>query len=94
MDSRKRYRANFTKGGVMVPESRIIADLLLQGVDAAGWKQAFEGQNVLHKRSPTTASTKAALIRSRLQTMSEGQWQLVRDGSSPMAKSLSSFVAL
>lgn len=69
----------------MVPESRIIADLLLRGVDAAGWKQAIEGENVLRKRSPTTASTKAALIRSRLQTMSEGLWQLVRDGSKPVA---------
>ena len=56
-----------------------------EGVDAAGWKQAIEGENVLRKRSPTTASTKAALIRSRLQTMSEGLWQLVRDGSKPVA---------
>lgn len=69
----------------MVPESRIVADLLLRGVDAAGWKQAIEGENVLRKRSSTTASTKAALIRSRLQTMSEGLWQLVRDGSKPVA---------
>ena len=38
-----RYKANFTKGGLMVPESRLVADLLLQGVDAAGWRQAIEG---------------------------------------------------
>ena len=80
-----RYKANFTKGGLMVPESRIVADLLLQGVDAAGWKQAIEVDNVLRKRSPTTASTKAALIRARLQTMTEGLWRLVRDGSKPVA---------
>lgn len=82
---KRRYQANFTKGGLMVPESRIIADLLLQRVEAAAWKQAIEGENVLRKRSPTTASTKAALIRSRLQTMSEGLWELVRDGSKPVA---------
>jgi len=80
-----RYKANFTKGGLMVPESRIVADLLLRGVDAAGWKQAIEVDNLLRKRSPTTASTKAALIRSRLQTMTDGLWRLVRDGSKPVA---------
>lgn len=69
----------------MVPESRIVADLLLQGVDAAGWKQAIEVDNVLRKRSPTTASTKAALIRARLRTMTVGLWRLVRDGSKPVA---------
>jgi hypothetical protein len=67
-----RYKANFTKGGLMVPESRIVADLLIRGVDAAGWKRAVKADNVLRKRSPTTASTKAALIRARLQAMSEG----------------------
>jgi hypothetical protein len=79
-----RYKANFTKGGLMVPESRIVAGLLLQGIDAAGWKRAIEVDNVLRKRSPTTASTKAILIRARLQTMGEGLWRLVRDGSKPV----------
>ena len=69
----------------MVSESRIVADLLLKGVDAAGWKQAIEGDNVLRKRSPSTASTKAILIRARLQTMTDGLWRLVRDGSKPVA---------
>lgn len=69
----------------MVPESRIIADLLLRGVDEAGWKSAIEDENVLHKRAPSTASTKAVLIRARLQTMTEGLWRLVRDGSKPVA---------
>ena len=80
-----RYKANFTNGGLMVPESRIVADLLLQGVEAAEWKQAIEVDNVLRKRSPTTASTKAVLIRARLQTMTGGLWGLVRDGSKPVA---------
>ena len=69
----------------MVPESRIVADLLLRGVDAAEWKRAIEVDNVLRKRSPTTASTKALLIRARLRTMTSGLWLLVRDGSKPVA---------
>ncbi|MCB1872117.1 MAG: DUF1819 family protein [Gammaproteobacteria bacterium] len=85
MDRKKRYQANFTKGGLMVPESRVVADLLLKEVDADGWKQAIEVENVLRKRSQTTASTKAALIRNRLQTMTDDLWRLVRDGSKPVA---------
>ena len=80
-----RYKANFTKGGLMVPENRLVADLLLAGVDAVGWKQAIAGDNLLRKRSPTTASTKALLIRAGLRTMTEGLWRLVRDGDTPVA---------
>lgn len=80
-----RYKANFTKGGLMVPESRLVADLLLRGIDAAGWRQAIEVDNALAKRSPTTASTKAMLIRARLRTMTEDLWRLVRDGSKPVS---------
>ena len=85
MKQEGRYKANFTKGGLMVPESRVVSDLLLRGVDADGWKQAIEVDNVLAKRSPTTASTKAVLIRARLQTMTEDLWRLARDGSKPVA---------
>ena len=80
-----RYKANFSRGGLMVPESRIIADLLLRGVDPPGWKQAIEVDNVLAKRSPTTASTKATLIRGRLRTLTPALWCLIRDGSKPVA---------
>ena len=69
----------------MVPESRIIADLLLRGVDPPGWKQAIEVDNVLAKRSPATASTKATLIRGRLRTLTPALWRLIRDGSKPVA---------
>ena len=69
----------------MVPESRIIADLLLRGIDPPGWKQAIEVDNLLAKRSPTTASTKATLIRGRLRTLTPALWHLIRDGSKPVA---------
>ena len=80
-----RYKANFSRGGLMVPESRIIADLLLRGIDPPGWKQAIEVDNLLAKRSPTTASTKATLIRGRLRTLTPALWRLIRDGSKPVA---------
>ena len=65
----------------MVPESRVVADLLLQDVDAKGWEQAISVDNVLAKRSPSTAMTKANLVRARLRTMPPALWQLIRDGN-------------
>ena len=79
------YQANFTKGGLMVPESRVVADLLLRQVDEAEWRRAIEVENVLEKRSPTTAITKAGLVRNRLKTMGPGLWELVRDSGKETA---------
>ena len=58
-----RYKADITAGALKVPESRIIADLLLRGVDAEGWKDAIVKQNVLQARSPATATRLTKLIR-------------------------------
>ena len=69
----------------MVPESRVVADLLLSGVDAAGWRQAIQIENVLAKRSVSTAATKATLIRGRLNTLPPALWTVIRDGSKPAA---------
>ena len=80
-----RYKANFTRGGLMVPESRVVAGLLLTGVDADGWRQAIQVENVLAKRSVSTAVTKARLIRARVQTLPPALWEVVRDGSRPAA---------
>ena len=50
-----RYKADITAGALKVPESRIIAGLLLRRRRAAGWKDAIVTENVLQARSPATA---------------------------------------
>lgn len=82
---RRVYLANFTKCSLIVPESRIIADLLVQGIEGSDWDKHVLDLNVLQKRTVKTAATYAVLARSRLQTMSRGLWELVRDGSAPEA---------
>ena len=77
-----RYRADITAGSLKVVESRIIADLLLQGVSQKQWKDAILTQNVLQSRHPATAIRLARLIRSRLDLMDAELWKLVRDGTS------------
>lgn len=79
------YLANFTKCSLIVPESRIVADLLVRGVEGSEWDKHVRDLNVLQKRTVKTAGTYAVLARSRLQTMTRDLWELVRDGSVPVA---------
>jgi hypothetical protein len=80
-----RYRADITAGSLKVPESRIIADLLLQGVDETGWKEALYDHNVLQARNPKTTKRLVLLLRGRLELMQAKLWKLVRDGSGIVA---------
>jgi hypothetical protein len=79
------YSASLTKSSLKVPESRIIARLLLERVDETAWKRAILDENVLQKRSPSTAKTFAENIRHRLLTMKPDLWELIRDGSPTVA---------
>lgn len=79
------YQANFTKCSLIVPESRIIAGLLLQGIEGSDWDKQVRDLNVLQKRTAKTADSYATLARSRLQTMGADLWEFVRDGSAPLA---------
>jgi hypothetical protein len=80
-----RYRADITAGALKLPESRIIAGLLLRNVDANGWKDAITTKNVLQARNPATARRLTNLIRGRLETMGPDLWKLVRDGKGTVA---------
>lgn len=80
-----RYRADIGGGPLKLPEARIIADLLLQGVTEDEWKKVIEVDNILRKRSIGTAKRQASLIRARLKTMDSNLWEIVRDSSSSLA---------
>lgn len=78
--SRSKYKADIAGGSLKLPESRIVADLLIDDISAENWRRAIEEENVLQKRSPGTAARQASLLRARLQTMTPELWHLVRDG--------------
>jgi len=80
-----RYKAEITAGALKLPESRIIADLLLRRVDAEGWKDAIVTKNILQARSPATARRLTTLVRDRLATMGPDLWKLIRDGKGTVA---------
>lgn len=72
-------------GSLLIPESREIATLLLQGASEEEWHQAITIQNILQKRSLASAKRQAALIRKRLDLMTPEHWTLVRDGNAEVA---------
>ena len=80
-----RYSADLTAGALKVPESRIVARLLLDEVGGQAWKDAIVKENILQARSPATAVRLARLIRLRLETMDADLWKLVRDGTGTVA---------
>src|SRR5438093_553070 len=80
-----RYRAEITAGGLKLRESRIVAGLLLTGLNHDAWIAAVRDNNVLQARSPETAIRLGRLVRQRLETMDVGLWRLVRDGSKTVA---------
>jgi hypothetical protein len=80
-----RYKADITAGALKLPESRLIADLLLRRVDAESWRDAIVTKNILRVRNPATAQRLARLIRARLETMEPHLWKLIRDGNADVA---------
>ena len=80
-----RYRADITAGALKLPETRVIADLLLSHTDPEGWNEAIVKKNVLQARNPATARRLTQLIRGRLELMGPDLWALVRDASGEVA---------
>ena len=78
------YRATVSSS-LKVRESRIIADLMLQGFNVQKWRDEVVEKNVLQIRSPRTAARLASLLRARLRLMQPAYWEMVRDGSSILA---------
>ena len=79
------YKANITAGALFVPESRKIADLMLEEVGPDEWKQVIEGQNILQRLSPASSIRIANFIRSRLKLMTPDLWELIKNGDSVTA---------
>jgi len=80
-----RYKADITAGSLKVHESRIVADLLLKGVDKEEWKKALLTDNILQARAEATAVRLGRLICKRLKLMKPELWRLVRDGTGAVA---------
>ena len=79
------YKATISSTGLRMRETRIVADLLLQGVSDSAWKEAVIDQNVLQLGRAVTIQRSANIIRARLEGLGEGLWKMVRDGGRILA---------
>ena len=79
------YTATITSASLRVRESRIVAALLLQRVSAEEWKQAIIERNELQMNSSGSIRRVSDLLRSRLEPLGEGLWEMVRDGERHLA---------
>lgn len=80
-----KYTATITSSSLRLRESRIIADLLLNGVGADEWKRAIVEHNILQLGSVESVKRISLLLRARLEPLGPTLWQFVRDGNSDLA---------
>lgn len=79
------YTATISSTPLRLRETRIVADLLLQGLDETAWKKAVVEENVLQVDSSIGVIRSANILRARLRPLGEGLWRMVRDGDRVVA---------
>ena len=84
----KAYLGDLSGGGLLVAESRTIAELSLQNLTDVEWKQRVVQDNILQKKSPQTALRFANVIRHRLNAMGTDYTQALVDASERACKQL------
>jgi len=79
------YTATISSTSLRLRESRIVADLLLQGLSDEEWAAAVVDQNVLQLGKEVTIIRSSRILRARLEPLGEGLWRMVRDGGRELA---------
>lgn len=77
----KKYLGDLSGGGLLITESRTIAEIHVKKLSDKEWKQIIVDENVLQKKSAQTALRFANVIRKRLDAMGEPFTQLLLDVS-------------
>ena len=89
-----KYDSDLTGGSLMVRESRIIAELMLNNATSEEWDQAIRVDNLLQKRSPASAKRNAQAIRKRLERLEPEFWRALHDGDEELATQVAFCAAL
>lgn len=71
----KNYLADLTAGGLLLAESRPVAQLLLHECNEIKWHQEIVDRNLLQKKSPQTALRYARTIKRRIEPLGPQLWQ-------------------
>lgn len=81
----KAYLGDIIGGSIMLRESRLIAQLLLQHPDRDAWEHAIVDDNILQKPSVHSAKRMAATCRRRLEPMFDDFWSALLDAPEDLA---------
>ena len=79
------YTTTITCASLRLRESRIIADLLLKGVNEEAWKEAILDQNILQMGSMDAVKRISRLLRARMEPLGEELWTMIGHGERELA---------
>lgn len=71
LNKAKHYIRDLTGGSLLIAESRLVAETLLQAISEPEWNRLFIEDNLLQKKSQHTAIRYARAIRRRLEPLGE-----------------------
>ena len=69
LNKAKHYVRDLTGGSLLLAESRLVAESLLQTLTEPEWNRLFTDENILKKNSPHTAIRYARSVRRRLEPL-------------------------
>jgi hypothetical protein len=69
LNKAKQYIRDLTGGSLLIEESRLVAETLLQALSEPEWNRLFIEENILKKKSQHTAIRYARAIRRRLEPL-------------------------
>lgn len=84
--TKSKYSADMTAGSLLLYETRIVAELLLEGKGVDQIKSLVEKQNILQKRSLEASKRVFSLIRNRLSSFDDEFYRLICYSDSETSK--------
>ncbi len=84
----KTYLGDIIGGSIMLRESRLIAQLLLQHPDDEAWERAIVEDNLLQKSSVHSAKRMASTMRKRLEPMADEFWRNLLTAPDDLARQM------
>ena len=81
-----QYSADITAGSLLLTETKVVAGLLLDGHDFKEIGKLVESQNVLQKRSTSSATRIYLLIKHRLELFDNELWSMIYYGDSETSR--------
>lgn len=84
----KQYVGDIIGGALFVAESRVVAELLLEGISDQDFRFVIEEDNVLQKRSAHTAIRYARTIRTRIEPLGPSFLSLLVKSNETVVKQL------